>query len=139
MSAGTGVRHSEFNASREKPVHFLQIWIVPKFTGTRAGYQQKFFDPSEKRGRLRLVASQEGGAGSLRIGSDASVYAALLDGHEEVQHDIAGRRAYVHVARGGVTLNGQHLRQGDGVKIAEEARLSFSQGKDAEILLFDLA
>lgn len=140
MAAGTGVRHSEFNASHENPVHFLQIWIVPKFTGAPAGYQQKFFDPAGKRGRLRLVASQEGRDGSLRIGQDASVYAALLDGDEEVAHDIAaGRRAYVHVARGELTLNGQRLGAGDGVKIAEEPRLSFSQGKGAEILLFDLA
>lgn len=140
MSAGTGVRHSEFNASRENAVHFLQIWIVPKFTGAPAGYQQKFFDASEKKGRLRLLASQEGRDGSLRIGQDASVYAALIDRDEDVQHDMAaGRRAYVHVARGEVTLNGQRLGAGDGVKVADEPRLSFSQGKGAEILLFDLA
>jgi redox-sensitive bicupin YhaK (pirin superfamily) len=140
MSAGTGVRHSEFNPSRENPVHFLQIWIVPKFTGAPAGYQQKFFDNSEKRGRLRLIASPDARDGSLRIGQDAHVYAALIDGSERVEHDLAaGRRAYVHVARGEVTLNGHRLRGGDGVKIADERRLSLSEGTHAEVLLFDLA
>jgi quercetin 2,3-dioxygenase len=139
MSAGRGVQHSEFNPSREKPVHFLQIWIVPKFTGVPAGYQQKFFDASEKRGRLHLVASQDARDGSLEIGQDAKVYAALLDGNEKVEHPLsAGRRAYVHVARGEVTLNGQRLSGGDGVKLADEPTLSLSKGKNAEILLFDL-
>ena len=140
MSAGTGVRHSEFNPSRENPVHFLQIWIVPQLTGTPASYQQKFFDPSEKRRRLRVLASPDGRDGSLTIGQDASVYAALLDGGERLEHRIAsGRRAYVHVARGEVSLNGQRLRGGDGVKVADETKLSLSEGTDAEILLFDLA
>lgn len=140
MSAGRGVRHSEFNASREKPVHFLQIWIMPKFTGVPANYQQKFFDAAEKRGRLRLIVSQDGREGSLRIWQDAAVYAALLNGAEEAAHEIApGRRAYLHVARGAVTLNGQGLGAGDGVKIADERRLALSEGNNAEILLFDLA
>jgi quercetin 2,3-dioxygenase len=140
MSAGTGVRHSEFNPSREKPVHFLQIWIVPKLTGTLARYQQKFFDPSEKRGRLRLLVSPDGRDGSLEIGQDASLYAALIDDDEHVLLEMApGRRAYVHVARGEVALNGQRLRAGDGMRVEDESRLSFSQGKKAEILLFDLA
>jgi quercetin 2,3-dioxygenase len=140
MSAGTGVRHSEFNPSREKPVHFLQIWIVPELTGTLARYQQKFFDPSEKRGRLRLLVSPDGRDGSLEIGQDASLYAALIDDDERVLHETGpGRRAYVHVARGEVTLNGQRLGAGDGMRVEDEARLSFSQGKKAEILLFDLA
>lgn len=140
MSAGKGVQHSEFNPSRENRVHFLQIWIVPKFAGVPANYQQKFFDPSEKRGRLRLLVSQDGREGSLKIWQDASVYAALLDGDEQVQHELApGRRAYVHVARGGVTLNGQQLGAGDGVKIEDERKLSLSEGKNAEILLFDLS
>jgi redox-sensitive bicupin YhaK (pirin superfamily) len=140
MSAGTGVRHSEFNPSRENPVHFLQIWIVPQLTGTPASYQQKFFDPSEKRRRLRVLASPDGRDGSLTIGQDASVYAALLDGEEQAEHEIArGRRAYLHVARGEVVLNGHRLRGGDGVKIADEPKLALSQGKNAEVLLFDLA
>jgi redox-sensitive bicupin YhaK (pirin superfamily) len=140
MSAGTGVQHSEFNPSRENPVHFLQIWIVPKFTGAPARYQQKFFRPAEKRGRLRLLVSPDGRDGALKIGQDASVYAALLDGDDQVQHEIAqGRRAYVHVARGEVTLNGQRLGGGDGVKVEDEPKLKLSAAKDAEILLFDLA
>jgi hypothetical protein len=95
MSAGIGVRHSEFNPSRENLVHFLPIWIVPKFTGMPPNYRQAFFDPSEKRGRLRLLASPEGRDGSLKIGQEASLYAVLLDGDEQVQYEIApGRRAY---------------------------------------------
>ena len=106
-------------------MHFLQIWIVPKFTGAPAGYQQKFFDPAEKRGRLRLLASQDGREDSLKIGQDASVYGALLDGSERIEHEITpGRRAYVHVARGEVTLNGQRLRGGDGVKVAMKTPLA---------------
>jgi redox-sensitive bicupin YhaK (pirin superfamily) len=140
MSAGTGVRHSEFNPSRENPVHFLQIWIVPSLTGTPARYQQKFFGPAEKRGRLRQLVSPDGRDGTLEIGQDASLYAALVDGDEQVLQEIApGRRAYVHVARGEVTLNGQRLVAGDGVKIESEPKLDFSHGKNAEILLFDLA
>jgi quercetin 2,3-dioxygenase len=139
MSAGSGVQHSEFNPSQKNRVHFLQIWIVPKFTGTRPAYAQKFFDASEKRGRLRLLASPDARGGSLRIGQDASVYAALVDGNERVEQEIApDRRAYVHVARGEVTLNGQRLHAGDGVKVADETKLSFSEGNTAEILLFDL-
>ena len=140
MSAGTGIRHSEFNPSRDNPVHFLQIWIVPKFTGAPPAYQQKFFDTAGKRGRLRLLISQDGREESLKIGQDASVYAALLDGGERVEHEITpGRRAYVHVARGEASLNGQRLRGGDGVKVADERKLSLSEGNNAEILLFDLA
>ena len=140
MSAGTGVQHSEFNASREKLVHFLQVWILPKFAGTRPGYQQKFFEASEKRGRLRVVASPDGRDGSLTIGQDATVYAALIDGDERIQHALSpGRRGYVHVGRGEVTLNGKRLHAGDGAKIADETTLSVSEGHNAEVLLFDLA
>jgi len=140
MSAGTGVQHSEFNPSREKPVHFLQIWIVPKFTGAPARYQQKFFDAAEKRGRVRLIVSQDGRAGSLEIGQDANLYAALLDGAERIEHEIApARRAYVHVARGAVKLNGQKLDAGDGAKIEDERTLALAEGRGAEVLLFDLA
>jgi redox-sensitive bicupin YhaK (pirin superfamily) len=140
MSAGTGVRHSEFNASRDEPVHFLQIWIVPKFTGAKPRYQQKFFGEPEKRGRLRLIASPDGAEGSLTIGEDARVHAGLLTGAEGAGHRLAeGRRAYVHVARGEVNLNGARLTAGDGAAIESDKELSFAQGKDAEILLFDLA
>ena len=139
MSAGRGVQHSEFNPSPQNPVHFLQIWIVPKFSGVAANYQQKFFDAAEKRGRLRLLVSEDGRDGSLKMHQDARVYAALLDGSEQIEHKIApGRRAYVHVARGEVSLNGQRLGAGDGVKIENEQTLSLSGGNDAEVLLFDL-
>ncbi len=139
MSAGTGVRHSEFNHSRDELVHFLQIWIVPKFTGVKPNYQEKFFDDADKRGKLKLIVSQDGRDGSLTIVQDASVYAALLDGDERIDYTpAAGRNAYVHVARGELTLNGQSLSAGDGVKISEETALAFSNGRNAEILLFDL-
>ena|SRR5258706_10755262 len=140
MSAGTGVRHSEFNASNSALVHFLQIWIVPKFTGVKPGYQQAFFDPAEKRGKLRLLASRDGRDGSLTVWQDVDFYGALLDGEEQINYRLPeGRLAYVHVARGEVTLNGQRLAAGDGVKIEKESALALTQGKGAEILLFDLA
>lgn len=139
MSAGTGVRHSEFNHSHTDLVHLLQIWIVPKFTGIKPNYQEKFFDAADKRGQLRLVVSPDGRDGSLTIVQDASIYAALLDGDERVEHTVApGRNAYVHVARGELTLNGQLLKAGDGVKIAEETVLTLSDGNNAEVLVFDL-
>ena len=139
MSAGTGVRHSEFNHSSSEPVHFLQIWIVPKFTGVKPNYQEKFFDAAEKRGKLRLVASTDGRDGSLSIVQDAAIYAALLDGDERIEHPVAaGRHAYLHVARGELTLNGQALAAGDGVKIADETALILADGKNAEVLLFEL-
>jgi redox-sensitive bicupin YhaK (pirin superfamily) len=139
MSAGTGVRHSEFNHSSSEPVHFLQIWIVPKFTGVKPNYQEKFFDAAEKRGKLRLVASTDGRDGSLSIVQDAAIYAALLDGDERIEHPVAaGRHAYLHVARGELTLNGQALVAGDGVKIADETALILADGKNAEVLLFEL-
>jgi len=139
MSAGTGVRHSEFNPSREERVHLLQIWIEPKFTGVRPGYEEKEFSPAEKTGRLRLIASPDGREGSVTIHQDALVYAALLDGRNAVTHALApGRRAYVHVARGAVKLNGIELKGGDGVKIAGESELKFSGARQVELLLFDL-
>lgn len=139
MSAGTGVRHSEFNHSPTEAVHFLQIWIMPKFTGTKPNYQEKHFADADKRGRLRLVVSPDGADGSLSIVQDARVYAGLLDGKEHIDHPIAlDRKAYVHVARGRVSLNGQELNAGDGVKIAEETLLTLSNGANAEVLVFDL-
>ena len=139
MSAGRGVQHSEFNPSPRDPVHFLQIWIEPKFTGVAANYQQKFFDPAEKRGQLRSLVSEDGRDGSLKMWQDARLYATLLDGSEHVEYEIApGRRGYVHVARGDVTLNGQRLGAGDGVKIQDTQTVSLSEGKNAEVLLFDL-
>jgi len=139
MSAGTGVRHSEYNHSMQTPVHFLQIWVIPSEAGLAPNYQQKYFDADGKRGRLQRIASPDGKDGSLVIKQDASVFAALLDGAEHVDHALeSGRHAYVHVARGAVTLNGQRLSAGDGAKIAEETRLSFTEGEGAELLLFDL-
>lgn len=139
MSAGTGVRHSEFNPSRTDPVHFLQIWIVPKFTGARPSYQQRRFDVAGKRGKLQLIVSPDGRHDSLTLGQDAQVYAALLDGHEQVSYQIAaGRRAYVHVAQGALNLNGQPMSAGDGAKISDESALVLDGGVNAEVLLFDL-
>jgi redox-sensitive bicupin YhaK (pirin superfamily) len=139
MSAGTGVRHSEFNPSPQELVHLLQIWIEPAVAGIAPGYEEKHFDAASKRGRLRLIASGDGREGSVRIHQDAAVYAALLDGDERATHALAaGRRAYVHVARGSVTVNGQRLAAGDAAKISGEAAIAMESGKDAEVLLFDL-
>jgi hypothetical protein len=140
MSAGTGVRHSEFNASRSELVHFLQIWIEPGVRGIAPSYEEKHFDAASKRGRLRLVASPDGREGSVTIHQDAALYAALVDGDERVVHALApGRKAYVHVARGAVTVNGQPLEAGDALKAAGIAEVVVENGRDAEILLFDLA
>jgi redox-sensitive bicupin YhaK (pirin superfamily) len=140
MSAGTGVRHSEFNASRTDLVHFLQIWIEPGVRGIPPSYEEKHFDAASKRGRLRLVASPDGRDGSVTIHQDAWLYAALVDGAERVAHAIPpGRRAYVHVARGAVTVNGEALASGDALKAGNVAELVIEHGSDAEVLLFDLA
>jgi redox-sensitive bicupin YhaK (pirin superfamily) len=139
MSAGTGVRHSEFNPSPEELVHLLQIWIEPAVTGIAPGYEEKHFDAASKRGRLRLIASSDGRDGSVIIHQDAAVYAALLDGVERATHALAaGRKAYVHVARGGVKVNGHALGGGDAVKISGEPAITLNNGEDAEVLLFDL-
>lgn len=139
MSAGTGVRHSEFNHSHAEPVHFLQIWIMPKFTGIKPNYQEKRYDEAGKRGRLQLVVSPDGRDGSLVIVQDASMYAALLDGEETIVHELQpGRKGYVHVARGTLALNGQAMSAGDGARIADETELRFTGGGQAEFLLFDL-
>jgi redox-sensitive bicupin YhaK (pirin superfamily) len=139
MSAGTGVRHSEFNPSRDKGVHLLQIWIEPKITGVKPSYEEKQFGTAEKKGQLRLIASPDGREGSVTIHQDAYVYASMLDGKDVVSHRLApGRRAYVHVARGAVAVNGVELKDGDGAKIAGEDALKFSGARQAELLLFDL-
>jgi redox-sensitive bicupin YhaK (pirin superfamily) len=140
MSAGTGVTHSEFNHEQDRETHFLQIWIIPSQTGIAPAYEQKHFDSASKRGRLCLVASSDGREGSVRIHQDASIYATLLDGAERVVHSMAGgRRAYVHVARGAVTVNGVELAAGDALKLVDVAGIEMAQGHDAEVLLFDLA
>jgi redox-sensitive bicupin YhaK (pirin superfamily) len=140
MSAGTGVVHSEMNPSRSEPVHFLQIWIVPDRSGHRPGYEQKAFSETDRRGKLRLVASSDGRDGSVSVHQDASVYASLLEPGERVSHEPrAGRHAWVHVARGSVDLNGKTLREGDGAAISDEARLDLTAKDSSEVLLFDLA
>jgi len=139
MSAGRGVQHSEFNPSQSELVHLLQIWIEPDVTGIDPGYEEKHFDAASKRGKLRLVASPDGRGGSVKIHQDAAVYAALVDGAERVTHPLAkGRKAYVHVARGELTVNGERLAAGDAVKAEGVSSLALEQGAQAEILLFDL-
>jgi len=140
MTAGTGIAHSEFNDSKSEPVHLLQIWILPERKGLTPGYEQKFFSDDEKRGRLRLVASPEANDGSVKIHQDARVYASLLGAGEEVTHPLAkGRAAWVQVARGSVTLNGQRLDAGDAAAISDEAMVKLAGVKNSEVLLFDLA
>jgi redox-sensitive bicupin YhaK (pirin superfamily) len=139
MSAGTGVRHSEFNASATELAHFLQIWILPGTNGTTPGYEQKHFAPAELTGQLRIVASPNGRDGSVTIHQDAFLYATKLDGDASVAHSLApGRRAYIHVARGAVALNGTPLAAGDGARIEQEPFLTLSNRQAAEVLVFDL-
>jgi redox-sensitive bicupin YhaK (pirin superfamily) len=139
MSAGTGVRHSEYNPSASEGVHFLQIWIEPAAHGVTPGYEEKNFDAASKRGRLRLIASPDGREGSVTIHQDAFVYAALLDGAESAALAIAdGRRAYVHVARGEVSVNGQRLTAGDALKVTGEGEIQLGAGREAEVIVFDL-
>ena len=141
MSAGTGVTHSETNPSRSEPVHFLQIWILPRERGIRPGYEQRAFPESERRGRLRLVASADGADGSLTLHQDAAVLAGILGPGDRVRHEIPpGRTAWVQVARGEVTVNGERLRAGDGLGAVDEAALDLAGAGngDAEVLVFDL-
>lgn len=138
MSAGTGVRHSEFNHAPDGITHFLQIWIEPAERGIPPSYEQKHFTAGDKRGRLRLIASGDARDGSVKLHQDASIHAALLDGEERAEQAIApGRRAYVHVARGKVTVNGQVLEAGDALK-TDAPRIVLERGVNAEVLLFDL-
>ena len=139
MSAGSGIRHSEFNPSASEVVHFLQMWIVPEVKGVRPHYQQARFDDEQKRGRLRLIISPNRAQGSLSIFRDARVYAGLFDGREEATLVLPSRRyAYLHLARGTLRVNGVHLDEGDGARVRDEQRLHFSTGKSAEVLVFDL-
>lgn len=139
MSAGSGVTHSEFNHAADAPVHFLQIWIVPNEQGAKPRYQQQHFSPDEKRGTLRLIISPDGAQGSLSVRQDARVYAGVFDGAEQAELTLAeDRYAYVHVAQGSVTLNGQALTEGDGVRVRQERTLTLSGGQNAEVLVFDL-
>ena len=139
MSAGTGVRHSEYNASEVDPVHFLQIWIEPAERGIAPSYEEKRFDADSKRGRLRLIASPDGAEGSVTIHQDARLYASILDGADRVEHRVApGRRAYAHVVKGEVEVNGRRLEGGDALKITDAGPVVLERAKAAEVLLFDL-
>jgi quercetin 2,3-dioxygenase len=140
MSAGTGIRHSEFNHSDREPVHFLQIWVVPERQGLPPRYDQKTFLESERRGQLRLVASPDGRDGSLVIHQDTEIYNALLDSGDAVTHDLkSGRKSWVQVIRGAIEVNGTATNSGDGVALEDEAVLSVtSRADDSEILVFDL-
>jgi len=139
MSAGTGVRHSEYNHSKTGTTHFLQIWIEPKFTGIKPSYEQKHFAADEKRGRLRLIASPDGREGSVSMGQDAFLYAGLFDAAERAALPLAAeRRGYVHVARGTLSVNGRKLKAGDALKIDGGSTIELKDGQGAEVLVFDL-
>ena len=140
MSAGTGVTHSEFNASKSEPAHLLQIWMLPEKKGLKPIYGQKNFAESEKRGKLRLVASPDGRDGSVTVRQENELYATVLGAGESVRHELKPERhAYVQVARGSVKLNGKELQEGDGAAISEEKAVELTGVQDAEVLLFDLA
>ena len=140
MSAGTGVQHSEFNHADGQTTHFLQIWIEPKVTGIPPSYEQKSFSDSDKRGKLRLVASSDGAQGSVTVHADARLYAGLFDGAEAADLPLdAGRKTYVHLVRGELQVNGELLHSGDAVRLEGESRLQLSGGEAAEVLVFDLA
>jgi len=139
MSAGRGVLHSEFNPSRDHGVHFLQIWIEPAEHGIPASYEQARIEPAQKRGRLALMAAPKGEGAAVEIHQDARIYAGLFDGDEHATLPIAsGRRAYVHVARGAVHVNGTPLKAGDAAKLTDENAVKLDEGQDAEVLVFDL-
>ena len=139
MSAGSGVRHSEFNPSSTQPVHFLQIWIQPNAQGIQPSYEEKRFSVQEKRGRLRIIASPDQAEGSVLIHQDARVYAGLFDGEESATLNVQpGRTVYVHVARGTVTANGTVLNDGDAVTLKDAKALVLKDGRQAEVLVFDL-
>ncbi|MGC4068804.1 MAG: pirin family protein [Polyangiaceae bacterium] len=140
MSAGTGVMHSEFNHAPDQTTHFLQIWIEPAENGIAPSYEQKRFEAADKRGRLRLVASPDGAEGSVTVHADAALYAGLFDGAEAATLALdPARKGYVHLVRGELTVNGQRLSGGDAALLAGESELRLAGGKDAEVLVFDLA
>ncbi len=140
MSAGRGVRHSEFNHAPDQTTHLFQIWIAPRETGSEPGYEQKTFAAAGKRGRLLLIASEDGADGSVTIHADAALYAGLFDGDETATLPLnPARKAYVHVARGALTVNGQRLQKGDAALLADKSSLTLANGEDTEVLVFDLA
>jgi redox-sensitive bicupin YhaK (pirin superfamily) len=139
MSAGSGIRHSEYNPASDRPTHFLQIWIEPDVRGIAPGYEQKTFGEADKRGRLRLVAAPDGAQGAVTIHADARLYAGLFDGHEHSRLDIdPARKAYVHLVRGALTVNGERLAAGDALLLDGEPSVAIESGSDAEVLVFDL-
>ena len=140
MSAGTGVTHSEYNASEREPVHFLQIWIEPSVRGIAPSYEEKRFDDASRRGQWRLIASADARDGSVRIHQDANVFVAHVDGADEtIAHAVgAGRRAYVHVIRGEARVNGERLAAGDALKLEDETEVRVDEARAADVLLFDL-
>jgi quercetin 2,3-dioxygenase len=140
MSAGTGVRHSEFNHAADRATHFLQIWILPDRAGIEPGYEQKHFDTGSKRGRLVLVASPDGANGSVTIHADARIRAGLFDGAESFEQALdPARLTYVHLVRGALGVNGQQLAAGDALTLRGESRLDLRGGANAEVLVFDLS
>jgi redox-sensitive bicupin YhaK (pirin superfamily) len=140
MSAGTGITHSEFNHSKDDPVHFLQIWILPDAEGVVPGYEQKYFPDEEKMGTLRLIASREGGDGSVTLHQDVNLYAAILEPGDKLTHVIPkGRHVWLQVLRGSIQANGHHLDVSDGAALSDEDSVIVSAREKAEILLFDLA
>lgn len=139
MSAGTGVRHSEFNGDRSEQVHFLQIWIQPNETGIPPSYEEKNFTPEHKKGKLALIASPDGRHGSVLIHQNATIYASIMDEGDSLKHELdEGRLGYVHLIRGAVTVNGVHLKAGDALKLSDEPLIKLDQAEDAELLVFDL-
>ena len=139
MSAGSGVRHSEFNHSATDGLHFLQIWIQPNVTGIPPSYEEKHFTPESKRGKLRLIASSDGRQGSVLIHQNAAIYASILQEGEQAEHALdEGRIAYVHLIRGSLVVNGTPLKAGDALKLTQEAAVTLTQAEDAEVLVFDL-
>jgi redox-sensitive bicupin YhaK (pirin superfamily) len=140
MTAGQGVRHSEFNHAQGETTHFLQIWILPEAANLAPGYEQKAFSPTEKRGRLRLVAAPDGREGAVTLNADASIRAGLFDGDERAELALdPTRKVWVHLARGALTVNGHALKAGDALALSAESRLSLEHGQAAEVLVFDLA
>jgi len=139
MTAGTGVRHSEFNHAQDQTTHFLQIWVLPEQQNLTPGYEERHFDAAAKRGNLTLIASGDGRDGSVKVHQDMALYAGHFDGAEHATLPIAeGRRAYVHVVRGKIDVNGQALSAGDAAKLTHEVAVTLSGGQDSEVLVFDL-
>jgi len=140
LTAGTGVRHSEFNHAQHETTHFLQIWLLPSAANLAPGYEQKAFSAADKRGRLRLVAAPDGRDGAVTLHADASIHAGLFDGDESADLALApARRTWVHLARGAITVNGQALVAGDAIGLVDEPQLTLAAGHGAEVLVFDLA